>query len=113
MNCIFCKIVTREIPADVVYEDDEVMAFNDINPVAPVHVLITPKRHIPAVSSLSESDERLVGRIILTAARLAQEKGVSTSGFRVVVNEGRNAGQSVDHLHFHLLGGRAIGWPPG
>jgi histidine triad (HIT) family protein len=112
-DCIFCKIARHEIPAQVVYEDDELLAFKDLNPGAPVHVLIIPKRHIPGVLSLVEGDAGLVGRIILTAGKLAEDASIGESGFRVVVNSGPDAGQSVPHLHFHLLGGRPMGWPPG
>jgi histidine triad (HIT) family protein len=112
-TCIFCKIARGEIPAQVVYEDDEITAFKDINPGAPVHILLIPKRHIPGVVSLTDGDAELITRIILTANKLAEEFGVARDGFRVVVNQGANAGQSVPHLHFHLLGGRALGWPPG
>lgn len=112
-ECLFCKIVRREIPAQVVYEDDELLAFKDVNPGAPVHVLLIPKRHIPGVTSLTEADKELIGRIILTAKDLAREMSIAEAGFRTVVNCGENAGQSVPHLHFHLLGGRPMGWPPG
>lgn len=112
-DCIFCKIARREIPSQIVHEDDEVVAFKDLNPAAPVHVLIVPKRHIPGVDALTESDSCLVGRIALVAQSLAREFGVAEDGYRVVVNQGRSAGQSVGHLHFHLLGGRNLGWPPG
>ena len=112
-GCIFCKIAEREIPAQVVYEDDEVMAFKDVNPAAPVHLLIIPKRHVQGVMSLTDSDKELIGHIMLIIQKLAQEMSVAEEGFRAVVNHGMNAGQSVPHLHFHLLGGRPMGWPPG
>lgn len=110
--CLFCKIVNREVPADVVYEDDELMAFRDIKPQAPVHVLVIPKRHIGSVAEISESDRDLMGCMMVAIARLASDLGVS-DGFRVVVNAGENAGQSVRHVHMHLLGGRVFSWPPG
>jgi len=112
-GCIFCKIANREIPSRIAYEDDEVVAFHDLNPVAPVHILIIPKRHISGITSLTDEDKNLIGAILLTAGKLAQEHSVAEGGFRVVANHGRNAGQSVPHLHFHLLGGRPMGWPPG
>lgn len=112
-KCIFCKIADGEIPASKVYEDEHVVAFNDINPGAPVHILIIPRRHISGIAALSGEDRELMGHIVLTAARLAKEKGIEENGYRVVVNQGEHAGQSVPHLHLHLLGGRALGWPPG
>ncbi len=112
-GCIFCKIVRNEIPAQLVYQDNLILAFRDVNPVAPVHVLIIPKKHITGVLELSESDSETIQRIWLVIPKLAQELGVAEKGFRVVVNSGSAAGQSVPHLHFHLLGGRALSWPPG
>jgi len=98
---------------DVVYEDDQVLAFKDINPQAPVHILIIPKRHISGVTTLEEGDEALVGHIHMVARKIARDKSVFQCGFRLVVNSGPDAGQAVDHLHFHLLGGRTLSWPPG
>lgn len=112
-GCIFCKIARHEIPAMVVYEDNEIIAFKDVNPGAPVHALIIPKRHIPGIESLTDADAELVARIMLRIKELAEEMSVAEEGFRVVVNHGKNAGQSVPHLHFHLLGGRSMSWPPG
>ncbi|MDO4576393.1 MAG: histidine triad nucleotide-binding protein [Planctomycetia bacterium] len=109
---IFKKIIDHEIPADIVYEDDLCLAFRDINPQAPVHVLVIPKKEITAVDALTETDKDLVGHIFLVLQKLAKELGLS-DGFRVVTNNGLAAGQTVPHLHFHLLGGRAMGWPPG
>jgi len=112
-DCIFCKIARHEIPAGIMYEDDDVVAFNDLNPVAPVHILIIPKKHISKITDMTDGDAPLMGRIMLTAKRLAEQNGVADEGFRVVVNQGRGAGQSVFHIHFHLLAGRPFGWPPG
>ena len=112
-ECIFCMIAKHEIPSQVVYEDEEIVAFKDLNPGAPVHILIIPKRHIPGLMALSEEDTALVGRIVLAANHLAEESAIAKSGFRIVTNCGEDAGQSVPHLHFHLLGGRPMGWPPG
>ena len=110
---IFEKIVAREIPAKIVFEDDEVMAFHDVNPQAPVHVLIVPKRVIPRLTESNASDQALLGKLILTAAKAARDLGMSESGYRVVINSGPDAGESVPHLHVHLLGKRALSWPPG
>ncbi len=112
-NCVFCRIVRREAPADIVYQDDEITAFRDINPQAPVHILIVPRRHIPAVAALGADDGALAGRLMLVARDLAEREGIARSGYRLVVNNGPQAGQSVEHLHLHLLGGRSMRWPPG
>jgi len=111
-DCIFCKIANKEIKSDIVYEDDRVVAFNDINPHAPVHVLVIPKKHIVGVAEARDEDAELIGHLQLVAAKLAEEKGVA-EGYRIVVNSGPLAGQSVMHLHYHLLGGRRLNWPPG
>jgi histidine triad (HIT) family protein len=111
-NCLFCKIVDGQIPSSKVYEDERVLAFDDIDPKAPVHILIVPKKHIASVAALDEGDEALAAHIIRVAKELAAAKGLA-GGFRLVVNTGPDGGQSVDHLHVHLLGGRALGWPPG
>ena len=111
-DCIFCKIANKEIKSDIVYEDDRVVAFNDINPHAPVHILVIPKKHIVGVAGARDEDAELMGHLQLVAARLAEEKGVA-EGYRIVVNSGPLAGQSVMHLHYHLLGGRRLNWPPG
>ena len=110
---IFEKIVAREIPAKIVSEDDDVIAFHDVNPQAPVHVLIVPKRVIPRLAQASESDQALLGKLLLTAAKVARDLGVGESGYRVVINSGPDAGESVPHLHVHLLGERSLAWPPG
>ena len=111
-DCIFCKIANKEIESDIVYEDDRVVAFNDINPHAPVHVLVIPKKHIVGVAEARDKDAELMGHLQLVAAMLAKEKGIA-EGYRIVVNSGPLAGQSVMHLHYHLLGGRRLNWPPG
>jgi histidine triad (HIT) family protein len=110
---IFSKIIKREIPAEIVYEDDEIIAINDINPQAPVHILIIPKKEIPTLNDLEENDSHLIGKIFLTAKELAKKNGISEDGYRLVVNCNKNAGQTVFHIHFHLLGGRIFRWPPG
>jgi histidine triad (HIT) family protein len=110
---IFSKIIKREIPADIVYEDGEVLAFRDVNPQAPTHILIIPKKAIPTVNDLAEADATLVGKMVLAAKKIAAEKGLAADGFRLVINCNTNGGQTVYHLHLHLLGGRQFNWPPG
>jgi histidine triad (HIT) family protein len=112
-NCLFCRIIKRDIPASVVYEDDEVLAFNDINPQAPTHVLVVPKRHISTLNELDGGDDHLVGGLVRRAAAIAAERGIAAGGFRTVFNTNRDAGQTVFHIHLHLLGGRGMAWPPG
>lgn len=112
MECIFCKIAAGEIPSTKVYEDDTVVAFNDLDPQAPVHVLIIPKEHIASAAEINESNSAVVAHIFEVAAKIAAEKGLK-DGFRIVNNCGDSAGQSVKHLHFHLMGGRDFGWPAG
>ena len=112
-SCLFCKIVAGDIPSQKVHEDELVLAFDDINPVAPVHQLIVPKRHIASAAELAESDAELLGRLFAVAASLAADAGLPDAGYRVITNVGVDGGQSVDHLHFHLLGGRVMTWPPG
>ena len=112
-NCLFCDIVDGKIKANLIYQDEAVLAFTDIAPKAPVHVLIIPRKHIVSVLDLDANDGAVIGRIFLVAGRLARELGIAESGFRVVVNSGADAGQSVLHLHYHLLGGRQMTWPPG
>jgi histidine triad (HIT) family protein len=111
--CLFCKIIAREIPASVVYEDAAVLAFNDINPQAPTHVLVIPKRHIATLNDLEPGDDQIVGELVRRAAAIAKERGISQDGFRTVFNTNRDAGQTVFHIHLHLLGGRPMQWPPG
>lgn len=109
---IFSRIINREIPADIVHEDNQCLAFRDISPQAPVHILIIPKKAIPTVNDLSEKDEQTVGHLYTVAARLAKEEGIAEDGFRTVMNCNEHGGQSVFHIHLHLLGGKAMGWPP-
>ena len=112
-DCLFCKIVRREIPATLVYEDERVAAFNDINPQAPTHVLVVPKRHIATLNELSTEDDQLVGELVRRASAIAAERGLAAGGYRTVFNTNRDAGQTIFHIHLHLLGGRSLGWPPG
>ena len=108
MDCIFCKIVSGEIPGEILYQDDEVIAFPDINPVTPVHLLVIPKRHIPTLAHLSEDEIPLIGHMVIVANRLAREHGLAESGYRLVINCGKEGGQAVPHLHLHILGGRQL-----
>jgi histidine triad (HIT) family protein len=112
-DCLFCGIADGKIKANIVYQDEAVLAFKDIAPKAPVHILIIPRTHIASVLDIEAGDSDLIGRIFQVAGRLAREQGIADSGFRVVVNSGADAGQSVFHLHYHLLGGRRMAWPPG
>jgi histidine triad (HIT) family protein len=112
-SCLFCKIIAREIPASIVYEDESVLAFNDINPQAPTHVLLVPKRHIATLNALEPGDDQIVGELVRRAAAIADQRGISAPGFRTVFNTNRDAGQTVFHIHLHLLGGRSLTWPPG
>ena len=111
--CTFCRIVKKELPAKVLYEDDLCLAFEDINPKAPTHVLIVPKMHIESVDTLQDSDACALGHLFLVARDLARQKAIHLTGYRTVVNTGPQAGQSVFHIHVHLMGGRRMGWPPG
>ncbi len=108
MDCIFCKIVAGEIPADILYQDKEVVAFRDISPMAPTHVLIIPKKHIPSLVQISEEESSLMGRMVIIANQMAKREGISESGYRLVINSGKQGGQLVPHLHMHLLGGRQL-----
>jgi len=112
-DSIFTKIIKKEIPANIIYDDELVSAFEDINPIAPVHILIVPKKQIPTMNDAQEEDSNLLGHILLTAGKLAKQKGVSEKGFRLVINCNKDAGQTVFHIHCHLLGGRIFNWPPG
>ena len=112
-DCLFCRIATGQIPASIVYQDDRLMAFQDLNPQAPLHVLIIPRRHIATLNDLTAGDDSLVGEMIRRAAAIAQEHGYADRGYRTVFNCNREAGQSVFHVHLHLLAGRSMAWPPG
>ena len=113
MSCLFCRIVSGEIPASKVYEDDQLLAFNDVNPQAPMHVLVIPKAHLATANDLSENHDAMVGAMVRRAAAIARERGYDGSGFRTVINCNAQAGQSVFHMHLHVLGGRPMAWPPG
>ena len=112
-QCIFCRIVERSLPAKIVFEDDEIVAFEDTHPQAPVHTLIVPRKHLKSLNDATPNDAPLLGRLFVVAAQLARERGLETHGYRAVINTGSWAGQSVSHLHLHLLGGRVFRWPPG
>ncbi len=112
-ECLFCKMIAGDIPADVVYQDDDVLAFRDINPQAPVHVLIIPKRHISTLNDLASDDAELIGKLSLAAAKIAVQEGIAESGYRTLINTNREGGQVVFHIHMHLMGGRRMLWPPG
>ncbi len=112
-TCLFCRIARSDIPARIVYRDDEVVAFHDVSPQAPVHILVIPVRHVSGLSALGPDDTGLAGRLLQVANEVARLAGVLTSGFRLVVNDGADGGQSVPHLHLHVLGGRQLSWPPG
>ena len=112
-QCLFCRIVNGEIPAKKLFEDDQIVAFHDITPQAPTHVLVIPRNHIPSIDDMTDADADTVGQTILRASKIARELKLEVDGYRLVVNNGPGAGQSVPHIHFHLLGGREFGWPPG
>jgi histidine triad (HIT) family protein len=111
--CLFCRIVEGAIPADIVFQDEHALAFRDINPQAPVHILIIPKRHVPSLHESAPVDRDLLARLLLLCKEIAHEHGLAESGYRVVTNIGRDAGQTVSHMHLHVLGGRRMSWPPG
>lgn len=113
MDCIFCKIANKEIPSTIVYEDEDIIAFNDVNPEAPVHILVIPKKHIASLEAAQPEDAQLLGKILLTIQHIAREQGIAADGYRVVNNCGDLGGQTVHHMHFHLLGGREMLWPAG
>ncbi|MEO9273413.1 MAG: histidine triad nucleotide-binding protein [Marinomonas sp.] len=113
MDCLFCKIVNGDIPATVLYEDDDVIAFEDIMPQAPTHFLVIPKRHISTLNDLTDDDAAVVGKLQITAAKVAKQKGISEEGYRVAMNCNEMGGQTVYHIHMHVLGGRQMTWPPG
>jgi histidine triad (HIT) family protein len=112
-DCLFCKIVNNEIPAELIFEDDRIVAFNDINPQAPIHILIIPKEHFASLNDMPEEKKDLMGHILLRARQIAQNLGIQENGYRIVLNTARDSGQEVFHIHFHLLGGRRMTWPPG
>lgn len=112
-KCLFCRIISREIPANIILDDPDVLAFEDINPQAPTHILFVPRRHIASVDAMSEGDSETVGRVVARASEVARERHLSEDGYRLVFNHGDAAGQTVYHIHLHLLGGRSFGWPPG
>ena len=113
MDCLFCKISAGEIPATIVHEDTDIMAFRDISPQAPTHILIIPKKHIATIDDAETEDEQILGRMILTAKKIAQTEGLSDAGYRLIFNVNSGGGQMVYHIHLHLLGGRQMVWPPG
>lgn len=113
VDCIFCKIVSGQIPSNKVFEDDKIIAFRDLDPKAPEHILVIPKKHIASLASAGPEDHKLLGHIQLKIAEIAKDLGISESGYRVVTNIGQEGGQTVDHLHYHVLGGRNLQWPPG
>ncbi|MCY4263240.1 MAG: histidine triad nucleotide-binding protein [Gammaproteobacteria bacterium] len=112
-DCLFCKIVAGEIPSQKLFQDDDITAFRDINPAAPKHILVIPNRHIASINEASEQDQSLLGKLLLVANQIAEQEGLAEEGFRYVINTGSNGGQTVFHLHLHILGGRQLGWPPG
>ncbi|MBU0687251.1 MAG: histidine triad nucleotide-binding protein [Candidatus Margulisbacteria bacterium] len=112
-DCIFCKIINKEIKSDIVYEDEDVLAFNDIDPKAPQHILVIPKKHVACLSDLGRPELPLIAKVYGVIQKLVEDKKLKAAGYRVVVNEGKSAGQAVFHVHFHLLGGRDFSWPPG
>jgi histidine triad (HIT) family protein len=113
LDCIFCRIANKEIKSDFIYEDEDIAVFNDVNPVAPVHVLVVPKKHISSIMEIGELKESVSARILKIISKVAKDMNIDEDGFRVVSNTGDGAGQSVKHLHFHILGGRKFNWPPG
>ena len=113
MDCLFCKIINGDIPSQKVYEDEKVYAFRDIEPQAPVHILIIPKEHIASANELKEENASVAGHIFAVAAKIAKDEGIADGGYRIVNNCGQDGGQTVGHLHFHMLGGRSLAWPPG
>lgn len=112
-NCLFCGIIAHEQSADIVHEDERTVAFRDIDPKAPTHILVVPREHIPSVNALDEGNVDVVANLLLAAQAIARDEGIADSGYRLVMNTGEEAGQSVDHIHLHVLGGRALTWPPG
>jgi histidine triad (HIT) family protein len=113
MDCLFCRIGRGEIPSTMVHQDEDLFAFNDTNPQAPMHVLVVPRKHIPTTNDLADDDDALIGRMLRRASAIAAERGYAERGYRTVFNCNREAGQTVFHIHLHVLGGRGLGWPPG
>ncbi len=112
-ECLFCRVIAKQVPAKIIYEDEKAVAFEDINPQAPVHVLVVPRRHIATTLDIGDDDKALIGHLFRVAAEIAKKKAISGSGFRLVMNTNAEAGQSIFHIHLHLLGGRPMHWPPG
>ena len=112
-SCIFCKIIAKAIPSKIVYEDQFVTAFEDVNPQAPVHILVVPHRHLPDIQSMADGDRELIGHLFFAAKKIASDKGLAEKGYRTVINNGAGAGQTVFHIHLHILAGRRFSWPPG
>ena len=112
-DCLFCKIVSGDIPAEIIYRDDQVLAFRDINPRAPIHVLVIPQKHVDSLASVTDEQRDIMGKIMIVAREIAAAEGLSESGYRAVINVGLDGGQTISHLHLHLLGGRTLHWPPG
>jgi histidine triad (HIT) family protein len=113
MGCLFCNILERKVPATIVYEDDHALAFRDIRPVAPTHILVIPKKHVSAIHDLEPADATTMGHLLVAARRVADQEKLTEAGYRLVINDGDAAGQTVHHIHVHLLGGRDLSWPPG
>ncbi len=112
-DCIFCKIINKEIPASMVFEDEKMIAFNDINPQAPIHILLIPREHFASLNDITEEKKNILSHLLLKARQIAQEKEIAEKGYRIVLNTEKDSGQEVFHIHFHLLGGRRMHWPPG
>ena len=112
-DCIFCKIINKEIPASIVFEDEKIIAFNDINPQAPIHILLIPREHFASLNDIPEEKKNILSHLLLKARQIAQEKGIAEKGYRIVLNTAKDSGQEVFHIHLHLLGGRRMNWPPG
>jgi len=112
-NCVFCKIIDKKIPSAIVHEDDFAMAFEDVNPQAPVHILVVPKKHIPDIHNIAITDRELIGHLFFVAKKIAADRGLDVKGYRMVINNGAGAGQTVFHIHLHVLSGRRFAWPPG
>ena len=112
-DCLFCKMISGEIPCDIVYENESVFAFRDIDPKAPTHILLIPRKHIRSINELGESDQTLAGELLLIAKKIAKDEGIDESGFRTIFNTNSDGGQTVFHMHMHILGGRKMAWPPG